>query len=271
MYIFLDVDGTLYSKNQRRVPESAQKAIDETRKLGNKVFLCTGRNRPACGDSLNVTVDGFIFSSGALVEDGGKIIYNHPFSNEEVNYIKERIQAYNLGYTFECSKGSYCDKLGYMGVTNYFTGGLPNEENNKVTAAAHFFLENGNEDDCVYKIAMYSHTLEEMEPIFKDIPDTMLLNILTTEEDPYCIGELTRIEDSKASGIKHIVEYEQGSMKDTVGMGDSSNDISMLEVCNISIAMGNGQEEVKEIADFVTKDIDEDGLEYAFKKFGLIK
>ena len=54
-------------------------------------------------------------------------------------------------------------------------------------------------------------------------------------------------------------EYE------TVAMGDSENDLPMLEYADISIAMGNGVKEVKEKADYVTDKIDNDGLYKAFK------
>ena len=63
-------------------------------------------------------------------------------------------------------------------------------------------------------------------------------------------------------------------MKDTkeeiMAFGDAENDIDMLEYAGIGIAMGNGDDGVKAVADFVTRDIDEDGIAYALKHFGLI-
>ena len=44
----------------------------------------------------------------------------------------------------------------------------------------------------------------------------------------------------------------------------------MLQYCKIGIVMGNGLEEVKKIADYVTTDILEDGIYHAFEHFGLI-
>ena len=58
-------------------------------------------------------------------------------------------------------------------------------------------------------------------------------------------------------------EYE------TVAMGDSENDLPMLEYADISVAMGNGVKEVKEKADYVTDKIDNDGLYKAFKHLKL--
>ena len=52
--------------------------------------------------------------------------------------------------------------------------------------------------------------------------------------------------------------------------GDSSNDIDMLNYVGTAVAMGNALNEVKELADFVTTDVDNDGIWNAFKKLNLI-
>ena len=44
----------------------------------------------------------------------------------------------------------------------------------------------------------------------------------------------------------------------------------MIRFAGIGVAMGNGEEEVKAVADFVTADIDDDGIEKALKHFNLI-
>ncbi len=55
-----------------------------------------------------------------------------------------------------------------------------------------------------------------------------------------------------------------------MAVGDSENDITMLKEADISIAMGNGNDHVKKISNYITTNIDEDGLKNAFKHFGLI-
>ena len=51
--------------------------------------------------------------------------------------------------------------------------------------------------------------------------------------------------------------------------GDSPNDIAMLQEAGIAVAMGNGEEEVKSIADYITSDNDHDGVGEAVEKFVL--
>ena len=53
--------------------------------------------------------------------------------------------------------------------------------------------------------------------------------------------------------------------------GDGSNDISMLKAVGHGIAMGNSVEELKECAEFITKNIGDDGVAYALKEYGFIE
>ena len=55
-----------------------------------------------------------------------------------------------------------------------------------------------------------------------------------------------------------------------MAFGDAAVDIAMFEVCDESVAMGNGSIEVKEKATYVTDDVNADGLYNAFKHFGII-
>ena len=47
-YVFLDIDGTLYSPQIGKIPDSAMDAIRQARANGSKVFLCTGRSLAGC-------------------------------------------------------------------------------------------------------------------------------------------------------------------------------------------------------------------------------
>uniref|UniRef100_UPI003079263B HAD hydrolase family protein n=1 Tax=Catenibacterium sp. TaxID=2049022 RepID=UPI003079263B len=59
-------------------------------------------------------------------------------------------------------------------------------------------------------------------------------------------------------------------IKDVVVFGDGENDLVMFKKEWTSIAMGNGVEDLKKKADFVTKDSTDDGVEYACRHFGWI-
>ena len=74
----------------------------------------------------------------------------------------------------------------------------------------------------------------------------------------------------KDVGVKALVNHLNFDLKDTIAVGDGFNDISMIEYCNIGIAMGNAALKVQESADIVTDRVEEDGLYNVFLKLGLI-
>ncbi len=70
---------------------------------------------------------------------------------------------------------------------------------------------------------------------------------------------------SKATGIRRAVDYLGESMDGTVGIGDGDNDMEMVQQCRMGIAMGNADEKLKQIADYVTADILDDGIAKAIE------
>ena len=73
----------------------------------------------------------------------------------------------------------------------------------------------------------------------------------------------------KAVGIKKVMDYFHADYKDAIVFGDSGNDISMFTDDWTKVAMGNAIPELKELADYVTDDVDKNGIYNACKKLGL--
>lgn len=79
--------------------------------------------------------------------------------------------------------------------------------------------------------------------------------------------EFTKAGVSKKSGVQFLAEYLGLTMDEVMAIGDSENDIEMLKAVGIGIAMGNAFEQVKAIADDVTRTNDEDGVAFAVEKY----
>ena len=75
---------------------------------------------------------------------------------------------------------------------------------------------------------------------------------------------------NKSTGIDEVSRYFGIKLEDTIAFGDGGNDIPMLKHAGLGIAMGNASERVQAAADFVTTSVDDDGIAYALKHFGLI-
>ena len=74
----------------------------------------------------------------------------------------------------------------------------------------------------------------------------------------------------KSSAILRLLDKMGILPEETIAFGDGENDMGMLELAGIGVAMGNAEEQVRKIADYVTSDIDEDGLEKALKHFQVV-
>ena len=74
----------------------------------------------------------------------------------------------------------------------------------------------------------------------------------------------------KQNGILEVLKSYHISLEETMAFGDGHNDIDMLKLVNIGVAMGNAKDEVKEAADEVTDDIDHDGIYQALKRHHII-
>ena len=74
----------------------------------------------------------------------------------------------------------------------------------------------------------------------------------------------------KAKAIDIILKDLNVNREDTIAIGDAKIDIPMLEYCDIGLTFSSGGKEIKEIADYISDDVDKDGFSKAFKYLGLI-
>ena len=96
--IFLDVDATLYSKEQRLVPESTIKAIHEAQENGHKVLINTGRPLVYFEkEILDIGCDGYLCSNGVHILLDGETIYQaKQFLKTVVEQIKRICEENNI-------------------------------------------------------------------------------------------------------------------------------------------------------------------------------
>ena len=273
-YIFLDVDGTLFSSQIARIPESAERALKSARAMGHKIYLCTGRSLSEGSSYLNYDVDGFVFGAGGNVYAEGECIVNTPMKTEEVTMLKKIIDDLGGGYSLEGEAGTYCNPRGYEALLWYFSGGSDDREVcvKNLEKVCTYTEEHGCElDDRIYKMCCFAPDWEPIYPeLERRLPEPYILTkAMELKDDHFCIGEVTDRNISKASGVRAVLAYYGADLKDAYGFGDSDNDIPMFTACGTGIAMGNSTPATKEAADYITDHILEDGLAKAFVHFGL--
>ncbi|WP_269461274.1 HAD-IIB family hydrolase [Brochothrix thermosphacta] len=75
---------------------------------------------------------------------------------------------------------------------------------------------------------------------------------------------------SKADGIKALLSELNIAIENAYAFGDGMNDYEMLQAVGCGVAMGNGKEALKKVADYITDHVDEDGIMKGLKHLNLI-
>jgi HAD-superfamily hydrolase, subfamily IIB len=267
--IFLDIDGTLVDY-EGQIPESAIKAVRETRKKGNKVYLTTGRSKAEVYTSLwDIGLDGMIGGNGMYIEDNGIVIQDKVMKKEEVIKAVDWMKENGLGFYLE-------SKTGLFGSDNFiakaaFLYGEDNEENRRKIKNVFPEMVFGGElyRDDVAKISfcLNPDKLEEAKNKFSGLLKVDSWSGTGKKQE---FGEFAMIGADKVNSVNSLLEYLRVKRENTFAVGDAESDRQMIQYCQVGIAMGNAKESLKEAADYVTDDINKDGLWNAFKKYNLV-
>lgn len=79
--------------------------------------------------------------------------------------------------------------------------------------------------------------------------------------------EVSKAGVTKSTGLKALAEYLGTTLEQTMAMGDSENDYSMINAVGLGVAMGNASDDIKTIADYITASNEEDGVGVAIRRF----
>ena len=275
--IFLDIDGTLTTPGSNEPPQSALKAISAAQAKGHKVFLCSGRNPGMLSPLLKYNFDGVIACAGGYITGGDEVIYDMPMTKEESELAIEKLHETGVFCTIECRDGAFGDEnLGAFLESNAGEDGKGNSEIErwrKALASSLHIRPMGEYDGTpAYKVVIMCLHPEQLEPAREVLEDRYNFVIQEITDPAHrCInGELINRKYDKGRGILRICEYLGVPVEDTIGFGDSMNDLEMIQTVGTSVCMDNGAEALKKISDIVCPAVEEDGMAKAFEQLGLV-
>ncbi|MBQ3763357.1 MAG: HAD family hydrolase [Synergistaceae bacterium] len=276
--IFLDIDGTLTAPGENTPPASAVEAIAKARAKGNKVFLCTGRNPDMLRPLLRFQFDGFISCAGGYVavgEDYSEILYDHPMTNEERDTALKALHNHGVFCTIEAEKGSWGDEnLGDF-LSSQGEGNSEIERWRKALAGNLGIKPMSQYDGSpVYKVVIMCMNMNQLDEAKEKLGDRfnfVMQEVKVGGSSSSCInGEIINKEFNKGLGVETICKRFNVPVSETVGFGDSMNDLEMIQTVGTSVCMANGSEKLKELSDVVCPSVSEDGLAKAFAQLNLI-
>ena len=277
-FIFTDIDGTLFNHDLPGIPESAYNALKKAKENGHKVFLSSGRTYSDIEDSFKkLPIDGMVLGCGGQViinnEQIAKETMPKEVSKELINFFVEN----NVGFSIEGLNSIHIFGDAYemyRGWLAHLNDGQPlsDEQLDEILEKRNTFrFEKIKEEDYdnILKLSFFTKNREVVAEYMKTIPDYLFAYFDDMNPELHS-GEFYMKSINKSSGMDKVLSYFNHPLEYTVALGDTLNDIEMIKHAAIGIAMGNAQQPLKEVADFVTKDISEDGFAFALKKYNLI-
>lgn len=250
--VFFDIDGTLATG--KHVPESAAEGLRLLRENGDLVFICTGRNPAYAEKNFGQYADGFICCNGRLAVKGREVLYSHPLSDEQIREIVKRMDAVGAGYAF-------------LGTDEGYYGGDPAGYEVMSRVQDKGFVKNGLAEHMnVYTFDAYLGTPDRISVIQEALDGFAIAN----PHGPHPSADITVLGVDKGTALVHVAEVLGVPLENTYGFGDGRNDICMLKAVGHGIAMGNAIDETKAAAEYVTTDINDNGVWNGLKHYGLI-
>ena len=275
--IFLDVDGTLIDY-EAKLPASAAQAVNQARANGHKVYICTGCSKAEIEQRNLCELDGMIGGNGAYVEDHGHVVMHQGLSKEDVKHIVDWCNERHLGFYLEANSGMYCNdymlEQGPETMVKYAQGKGADLTKAKESSKKFMdgFIHLQGEDlyrDDVNKISFILSRYQDHLDSQKKFPH-LIANTWGGKGEVALYGDLGPTGITKRHAIEVLLDYLGADQKDTISFGDAKIDLSMFECCDYNVAMGNGGEEIKSAADYITTDVNDDGLYNAFRYLKLI-
>ena len=122
----------------------------------------------------------------------------------------------------------------------------------------------------IYKIVFMCTAAEQLEPARKALEDKYNFVVQDVAAHKCLNGELINRKFDKGRGVRIVADFYGADISDTIGFGDSMNDLEMIQTVGTSVCMDNGSPKLKEISDIVCPSVQEDGLYKAFRDLGII-
>lgn len=242
--VFLDIDDTLTHNGS--LPGENIDAIRAARSLGHKVFLNTGRSVGHIPDYVTnaLELDGVVAGIGSHVICGNEALKRERFSPRELSELAVRFFAKGYECIFEGESRSICKNTEYGG------------KNRLLAESARDFIEKFS-DVPITKVYIGGVLPEDEQE---------LLNARYTFFQHGKYAEFAHKGCSKSDGMRLILGRLGIPVERCVAIGDSVNDLDMLDYAGISVAMGNASEDIKARCTLVTDTAENAGVAKALRE-----
>ena len=252
--VFFDIDGTLLSHKTGKVPDSTRNALKKLQENGISIVVATGRdiNEMKKLPVMDLNFDGYLTLNGNICLDKDqKMFAGNEIDPGEVEILVSIFKAGKIPFVLIGEEKRYINFVDDTVI--------------KTQESTHGTIPDIGEynGEKIYQCLAFANG-----DIRKKLDDMLDDCIITSWNDTGL--DIIAKTGGKAAGIQKFLDEKHISRMQTMAFGDGENDLSMLKFAGTGVAMGNACELLKKGADYITADIDDDGIEKALRHFELI-
>ncbi|MBT1172094.1 Cof-type HAD-IIB family hydrolase [Bifidobacterium sp. MA2] len=259
--VFFDIDGTLTSFVTHVVPDSTIEALHRLQAKGIKVFICSGRapsHMTVVLDMIPVEFDGIVGLNGQYCCDPQGFLAKEPLGDDDVRTITAWLDAH------PDIVANYCES-DYV-YFNQVTEAMRATWRQLGKTAPEVFIDDPHTRPATHETFQVSPYIGQTE---QDEIVSLCRNVQGVRWHPDFV-DLIPADGGKPVGMRRFMDRYGWTRDEVMAFGDGGNDVTMLEFAGIGVAMGNATDEPKRAADWVTDDVDHDGVMNALRHFGVL-
>ncbi|MDR7078700.1 Cof subfamily protein (haloacid dehalogenase superfamily) [Neobacillus niacini] len=272
--IATDMDGTLLNSYQQ-VSRENKEAILKAQAQGIEVVVATGRSYQEVRyvlDEADLHCPAICVNGAEVRTKEGEIFSATPIDKQVVKMAAERLMEKDIYFEVYSNRGTYTVDLekAVSILVDIVMSANPDLNQEEVVHKAGARVRNGlvhqvedynllfNDDEYqVYKLLAFDFDSEKLEAAAASLEDLTQLAVSSSGHENL---EITNRQAQKGIALEAFVKAKGIELAETMAMGDSFNDVSMLERVGRAVAMGNAAYEIKTLCDVVTETNDEHGV-----------
>ncbi|MBR1851087.1 MAG: Cof-type HAD-IIB family hydrolase [Bacteroidales bacterium] len=245
---FFDIDGTLLSFTTHRLSTGTVEALNRLRDMGIMTFISSGRPQILIPE-MPVEFDARITMNGGYVFGPSGVLLDSPIASDEANRWLDFAESHDLCTMLFTADGMAVNKVSpeAMALRDQLEFTMP-----PLTPIAQ--MRNSK----IYQIIA-------LMPPTMDAEVAQLLPGCRMPRWHHAFTDIVSATNSKAVGMDCLCRHFGIKQNETIAFGDGGNDIEMLRWAGIGVAMGNAADTVKDCADYVTTDVDHEGISNALE------
>ncbi|WP_221584881.1 HAD-IIB family hydrolase [Microbacterium sp. G2-8] len=272
---FLDIDGTIID-HTGSIPDSTADAVRQARANGHLVHLASGRTPSEVENRLvEIGFDGAILGAGAyawvgtLWSEGGWEL-ERLMSPSDVGRMVEAYRAVGADYVLQGREGVWSTQRAFDRLARSLEaeGRLTPETSEALLA--HVTVTEDPPHDGIAKSVFSSDDLGCYAAVKSRLGADFSVITGTMPGLGTAGGEVSPAGVTKGSTMLRVLETLEIPVADAIAIGDNNNDLDMLELAGVGIAMGNATDDARRAADEATTTVDADGIWNAFARHGLV-